>query len=135
MPISPLAGKPAPKELLVDLARLEREYFEGRPDLGDYSAITALNGRVYAAWTEKPPGQKPPGVASGLAASMTAAGMTAGPAAAASNPSTNGYVIFDDTAHVGAVHWDPIGGSSADATALVKPQHVNSLLPSDFHVV
>jgi hypothetical protein len=27
---------------------------------GDYTAITALNGRVYAAWTEKPPGQKPP---------------------------------------------------------------------------
>ncbi len=27
---------------------------------GDYTAITALNGRVYAAWTEKPPGQKAP---------------------------------------------------------------------------
>src|SRR5208283_1567681 len=26
---------------------------------GDYTAITAFNGRVYAAWTEKPPGQKP----------------------------------------------------------------------------
>ena len=35
MTISPLAGKPAPKELLVDLARLEREYFERRPDLED----------------------------------------------------------------------------------------------------
>ena len=33
MAISPLAGKPAPKELLVDLARLEREYYERRPDL------------------------------------------------------------------------------------------------------
>ena len=31
--ISPLAGLPAPKEMLVDLARLEREYFERRPDL------------------------------------------------------------------------------------------------------
>jgi phosphoglucomutase len=31
MGLSPLAGKPAPKELLVDLARLEKEYFEGRP--------------------------------------------------------------------------------------------------------
>ena len=30
--ISPLAGKPAPKELLVDVARLEREYYECRPD-------------------------------------------------------------------------------------------------------
>jgi len=35
MAISPLAGEPAPKELLVDLARLEREYFERRPDLDD----------------------------------------------------------------------------------------------------
>ncbi len=35
MTLSPLAGKPAPKELLVDLARLEREYFERRPDLDD----------------------------------------------------------------------------------------------------
>jgi len=26
--LSPLAGKPAPKELLIDVARLEREYFE-----------------------------------------------------------------------------------------------------------
>jgi phosphoglucomutase len=33
MAISPLAGKPAPKEMLVDLARLEREYYECRPDV------------------------------------------------------------------------------------------------------
>jgi phosphoglucomutase len=33
MTISPLAGKPAPKEILVDLSRLEREYFECRPDV------------------------------------------------------------------------------------------------------
>jgi phosphoglucomutase len=35
MAISPLAGKPAPKEMLVDLSRLEREYFECRPDMDD----------------------------------------------------------------------------------------------------
>ncbi len=35
MTISPLAGKPAPKEMLVDLARLEREYYACRPDLAD----------------------------------------------------------------------------------------------------
>jgi phosphoglucomutase len=35
MAISPLAGKPAPKELLIDVARLEREYFERRPDISD----------------------------------------------------------------------------------------------------
>jgi len=33
--ISPLAGLPAPKELLVDLAQLERSYYERRPDLSD----------------------------------------------------------------------------------------------------
>src|ERR1700741_3866844 len=30
--ISPLAGKPAPRELLVDLTRLEREYYAHQPD-------------------------------------------------------------------------------------------------------
>jgi phosphoglucomutase len=33
--ISPLAGLPAPKSMLVDVAKLEREYFERRPDLDD----------------------------------------------------------------------------------------------------
>lgn len=33
--ISPLAGKPAPKEMLIDPARIEREYFERRPDMSD----------------------------------------------------------------------------------------------------
>jgi len=32
MAISPLAGKPAPPELLIDVAKLEREYHERRPD-------------------------------------------------------------------------------------------------------
>ena len=35
MTISPLAGKPAPKDILVDLARLEREYYTRRPDMAD----------------------------------------------------------------------------------------------------
>ncbi|HVX15266.1 MAG TPA: phosphoglucomutase (alpha-D-glucose-1,6-bisphosphate-dependent) [Pirellulales bacterium] len=35
MAISPLAGKPAPPELLIDVARLEREYFERLPDMSD----------------------------------------------------------------------------------------------------
>jgi len=30
-----LAGKPAPKEMLVDLTRLEREYYARKPDTGD----------------------------------------------------------------------------------------------------
>ena len=35
MTISPLAGKPAPREMLVDLAALERAYFERTPELED----------------------------------------------------------------------------------------------------
>jgi phosphoglucomutase len=33
--LSPLAGKPAPKELLVDVPKLERAFFERAPDLAD----------------------------------------------------------------------------------------------------
>src|SRR5437667_539816 len=40
--ISPLAGRPAPKEMLVDVARLEREYFERRPDLSDPSQMVSF---------------------------------------------------------------------------------------------
>lgn len=40
--ISPLAGKPAPQALLVDVARLEREYFERRPDLGDPNQLVSF---------------------------------------------------------------------------------------------
>src|SRR4029453_7583826 len=35
MALSPLAGKPAPKELLVDPARIEREYYSRTPDPTD----------------------------------------------------------------------------------------------------
>jgi len=35
--VSPLAGKPVPRERLVDLGRLEREYYERRPDMADPS--------------------------------------------------------------------------------------------------
>jgi len=40
--ISPLAGKPAPKEMLVDLAQLERAYFDRQPDLSDRSQLVAF---------------------------------------------------------------------------------------------
>src|SRR5947207_2491693 len=42
MPISPLAGKPAPKELLIDPTRLEREYYERRPDLGNKNQLVSF---------------------------------------------------------------------------------------------
>src|SRR5260370_1424117 len=59
MALSPLAGKPAPKELLIDLARLEREYYERKPDVGDPTQLvsfgtsghrgTSLNGTFTEA--------------------------------------------------------------------------------------
>src|SRR5678816_3025260 len=42
MAISPLAGKPAPKEMLVDLAKLEREYYERRPDMEDPNQLVSF---------------------------------------------------------------------------------------------
>src|SRR6201993_1627071 len=42
MPISPLAGKPAPKALLVDPSRLEREYYERHPDLGNPNQLVSF---------------------------------------------------------------------------------------------
>src|SRR5271170_1594043 len=59
MAVSPLAGKPAPKELLVDLSRLEREYYERQPEVGDPNQLvsfgtsghrgTSLNGTFTEA--------------------------------------------------------------------------------------
>ncbi len=40
--ISPLAGKPAPKSMLVDLARLEREYYDRRPDMDDPTQVVSF---------------------------------------------------------------------------------------------
>jgi phosphoglucomutase len=40
--ISPLAGKPAPREMQVELARLERDYFARRPDLGDRNQFVSF---------------------------------------------------------------------------------------------
>jgi len=40
--VSPLAGKPAPKEMLVDLARLEKEYFQRKPDVEDPNQLVAF---------------------------------------------------------------------------------------------
>jgi phosphoglucomutase len=40
--LSPLAGKPAPKELLIDVAQLEREYFDRKPDVSDRNQLVAF---------------------------------------------------------------------------------------------
>jgi len=56
---SPLAGKPAPREMLVDLSRLEKAYFDRKPDLEDSNQLvvfgtsghrgTSLNGTFTEA--------------------------------------------------------------------------------------
>jgi len=40
--VSPLAGKPAPREMLADLGRLEREYFDRKPELEDANQLVAF---------------------------------------------------------------------------------------------
>ena len=40
--VSPLAGKPAPKDVLVDLVRLENDYYERRPNLDDPNQLVAF---------------------------------------------------------------------------------------------
>src|ERR1700693_1625084 len=42
MKISPLAGKPAPKDMLIDVARLEKEYFERHPDRHDPNQLVSF---------------------------------------------------------------------------------------------
>jgi phosphoglucomutase len=42
MAISPLAGKPAPNTMLVDVAQLEAAYYDRRPDLGDPSQLVSF---------------------------------------------------------------------------------------------
>jgi phosphoglucomutase len=42
MAIHPLAGQPAPLELLIDVAALERAYHERKPDLGDPRQLVAF---------------------------------------------------------------------------------------------
>jgi phosphoglucomutase len=40
--ISPLAGQAAPRSMLVDLARLEREYYERRPEMDDPAQVVSF---------------------------------------------------------------------------------------------
>jgi phosphoglucomutase len=42
VPLSPLAGKPAPKNLLIDLTRLERDYYERQPDTKDPNQLVSF---------------------------------------------------------------------------------------------
>ncbi len=59
MPIDPLAGKPAPANILIDVSKLEREYFARKPDTADPAQLvsfgtsghrgTSLNGSFTEA--------------------------------------------------------------------------------------
>ncbi len=42
MAISPLAGKPAPPEMLIDPARIEREYYDRKPDTNDPDQLVSF---------------------------------------------------------------------------------------------
>src|SRR5580693_3436503 len=59
MPIDPLAGKPAPESILIDVSKLERDYFDRKPDTTDPAQLvsfgtsghrgTSLNGSFTEA--------------------------------------------------------------------------------------
>src|SRR5689334_2679885 len=59
MPLSTLAGRPAPKDLLVDLDQLERKYYDSQPDPANPAQLvsfgtsghrgTSLNGTFTEA--------------------------------------------------------------------------------------
>ena len=40
--VSSLAGKPAPKEMLIDVAKLERAYYERKPDVNDRNQLVSF---------------------------------------------------------------------------------------------
>jgi len=42
MALNPLAGKPAPASLLIDVAKLERDYYEKKPDLTDANQLVSF---------------------------------------------------------------------------------------------
>jgi len=42
MALHPLAGKPAPAELLIDVSKLEREYYARQPDLADPNQLVSF---------------------------------------------------------------------------------------------
>src|SRR6201999_3352086 len=42
MKTNPLAGKPAPKDLLIDVSRLEAAFYETKPDPGDPNQLVSF---------------------------------------------------------------------------------------------
>jgi len=42
MSVHPLAGRPAPKEVLIDVAKLDREYYDRKPDVADPNQLVSF---------------------------------------------------------------------------------------------
>src|SRR6184192_4083842 len=42
MPLHPLAGHPAPASLLIDVAQLERDYYQRKPDVSDPEQLVSF---------------------------------------------------------------------------------------------
>jgi len=40
--VSPLAGKPAPREMLIDVARMEKDYYQLKPDVNDSNQLVSF---------------------------------------------------------------------------------------------
>jgi phosphoglucomutase len=40
--ISPLAGKPAPKDMLIDVSRMEKDYYDRKPDVNDKNQLVSF---------------------------------------------------------------------------------------------
>ena len=63
--ISPLAGKPATRSILVDLARIEREYYQRKPDLSDPAQRVSFGtsghrgSSLRGSFTEEQPAEQP----------------------------------------------------------------------------
>ena len=49
MAIHPLAGKPAPPEMRIDVAKLQREYFDRKPDLSDATQLVSFGTSGHRA--------------------------------------------------------------------------------------
>lgn len=53
MSLSPLAGRPAPASLLIDPARLEREYYDRRPDVDNAEQLVSFGTSGHRGAAEK----------------------------------------------------------------------------------
>src|SRR5918911_2699373 len=53
MPVSPLAGRPAPANLLVDVEKLRRDYYEIHPDASDPLQLVSFGTSGHRGLAER----------------------------------------------------------------------------------